>query len=335
MFGVNWSNPPVSTLRDIGEFGLIARMTRALPGSHSVLVGIGDDCAVLKTGNSLWMVSCDASVEGVHFRRQTAPPWDIGWKAAAAALSDIAAMGGVPRFVLVAMALPPETELSFAEELAQGIAAAAEHAGAIIVGGDTTRALSELFLDITVIGEPIEGRYLCRKGARPGDTLMVTGSLGRSIGGLHALEAGVEAPELIQAHRHPLPRIQEGQWLAAQSAVHAMIDLSDGLLQDTGHLAAAGGLGVNIHPERVPVAEALRKYQDRLACNPLLWALTGGEEYELIAAVDTAQCAELCATYIEQFGESLTLIGEFTGDWQGVRVAGTVPEGMGFDHFRR
>lgn len=323
-----------NTLRDIGEFGLIERVTRALPRVDAVVVGVGDDCAVLRSGGQLLLVSCDASVEGIHFRRETTPPEAIGFKAAAAAFSDIAAMGGRPRFALVALACPADTPLDFLDALFRGITEAASEAGAVVVGGDTTGSPHGIFLDVTVIGEPDGDRYLCRTGAMPGDVLAVTGTLGRSRGGLLALELGFDAPPLVRAHQHPEPRYAEGQWLAAQPAAHAMIDLSDGLLQDAGHLAEAAGLGIDINPNAVPVAPELLPYQLQLPHAPRNLAMTSGEEYQLIVALDASASPELCTAFAARFGGSLTPIGSFTTEWPGVRVSGQPPESMGFDHFR-
>ncbi len=184
----------MSGLGDIGEFGLIARLTRGLPVSGAVVEGIGDDCAVLRCGDRLLLATCDASLEGIHFSRRHATPKDIGWRAAASALSDIAAMGGKPTFVLVTLACPADISPDFIEDVYRGLSEAVHATGAVIVGGDTTGTKTGLALDVTVLGEATGGRPLLRRGARPGDIVVVTGYPGASAGGLAALQCGVDAP---------------------------------------------------------------------------------------------------------------------------------------------
>ena len=167
----------MTTVRDIGEFGLIERISRMLPTSPSVVMGVGDDCAVLRVCERLMLVSCDLFVENVHFRRDYAKPEEIGWKAAASCLSDIAAMGGQPMFVLVALGCPPDTQTQYVELLYRGISAVVSRFGAVIVGGDTSVSRDSIVLDLTVIGQTIGNRFLSRKGARAGDVLAVTGPL--------------------------------------------------------------------------------------------------------------------------------------------------------------
>ena len=324
---------PTNTVRGLGEFGLIRRLTEDLPGHPAVLAGVGDDCAVLKAGGQSMLVSCDAALEGVHFRRDLATPKAIGWKAATAALSDIAAMGGRPRFMLVTLACPTETELPFLDGLYAGLRGAAEHYETVIVGGDTTESHSGLILDVTVIGESAGGRILLRSGARPGDVAVVTGGPGRSAAGLMALHSGADAPELVAAHLHPQARFTEGQWLAARREVHALIDSSDGLLQDAGHLADASGIGLDVDPDKVPLAPELAAYAAGLGIDPLELALAGGEDYELIAALDGPSAASLIDAFQNRFELPMTAVGVFTADFAGVRIAGECVDKTGYDHF--
>ena len=323
------------TVRDIGEFGLIRRLARLLPTSPYVFEGVGDDCAVVRLGDTVALVSCDLFLEHVHFRRSTATPEDIGWKAAAAALSDIAAMGGAPLYVLVSLACPGDTEIAFVEGLCQGLTAAAGQAGAVIVGGDTARSPEAIVLDVAVIGQTVGGRYLCRKGARPGDVLAVTGHVGRSAAGLHALEHGHDGPALLAAHRRPQPRYAEGRWLCRRDGVHAMIDISDGLVQDAGHLAEGEGLGVDIDPGRLVSAPELERYCEEHGLDALTFMLTGGEDYELACAIAPDVYDGTVRAFQETFDTALTGVGRFTDAWRGVRVAGQEPAAGGFDHFAR
>lgn len=321
-------------VRDIGEFGLIQRVARMLPGTESAVVGIGDDCAVVKSGGTTLLVSCDASIEDVHFRRNLAAPEDIGWKTMASAISDIAAMGGQPRFALITLACPGDTETDFVDRLYYGFTTVARRFGVAIVGGDTTRSPSGIVMDVMVLGEPVEDRYLLRRGAQCGDVLAVTGYPGRSAAGLLALERGLPACPLIPAHLFPVPRVEEGKWFARQAGVHALIDLSDGLVQDAGHIAEQSGLGLDIAPERVPIAPELDAYKDTLGIDPRDLALGGGEDYELILAMDPARANEIQQAFQERFFQPLSIVGHFTGLSHGLCAGGEPISPKGFEHFR-
>ncbi len=324
----------MSTLSSLGEFGLIRRLTQNVHPGEGVLTGIGDDCAVLRLGDRQLLVTCDASIEDVHFRRALAAPEAIGWKSAASALSDIAAMGGQPRFVLITLACPAETDLGFLEGVYRGMADAVAHCGAVIVGGDTTQSPSGLVIDVTVIGEPTGSRHLLRCGACEGDYLAVTGHPGCSAAGLLALERHIDAPSLVPAHLHPIPRIAEGQWLAEQHPVHAAIDLSDGLLQDAGHLADASGLGLDLDSRMLPLDPALTAFCAAQNVNALDLALNGGEEYELILALRPDEAAAIATAFTHRFQVPLALIGRFTSHGSGLRMDGAPIQPLGFNHFR-
>lgn len=324
----------VIRLSEIGEFPLIARLVRALPAEEGIIVGPGDDCAVVECDGATLLLTCDAAIEGIHFRRQWAGAAAIGWKSGAAALSDIAAMGGRPRFMLITLACPPDEDVAFLEALYHGLSAAAAHCGAVIVGGDTTRSPSGVMVDIAVVGEAVGPRILRRTGARPGDLLAVTGRPGQAAAALSALQRSLDPGELAQAHFHPLPRILEGQWFAAHDGVHAMIDLSDGLLQDAGHLAEAAWMGVDVDPDRIPVSDAMRHALESAGEDPAAVALSGGEDYELIIAVEPADFKTIQTDFQERFELPLTVVGNFTSEWQGARVRGIAPKKAGYDHFK-
>ena len=323
----------MSTLRDIGEFAFIDRIASLLSASPEVLEGVGDDCAVLRVGDRTLLVTCDLSIENVHFRRGATAPEDIGWKAAAAALSDIAAMGGVPQFALTSVAAPAETDADELERIYRGMLDAAGHCGALVVGGDVTRSPDGLVLDVMVIGEAPEGRYRLRSGAKTGDMFAVTGWPGRSAAGLEALEKNIDAPALIRAHCRPEPRIREGQWLCARDDVRAMIDVSDGVIQDAGHLCERSRLGlamtsasVAVDPELVAVcSETGKSLQD--------YVFTGGEAYELAFAIDPATCGETLAAFREEFGLPVIILGEFSDSFEGVLIDGEAPTDKGYEHF--
>mgnify|MGYP006295075779 CR=1 FL=1 len=321
------------TVGDVGEFGLIERLARLLPQDARVVEGIGDDCAVLQVGDRKLLMTCDASIEDVHFRRDTLSPEAVGWRAAASALSDIAAMGGQPHFVVATLACPPDTEVALLEGIYRGAANVASRCHATIVGGDVTRSPSGIVLDMAVLGEAVGARYLTRSGARAGDVVAVTGWPGCSAAGLRTLEQGTGADELIHAHAYPLPRVAEGQWLAAQEAARAMIDLSDGLAQDAGHLAESAKLGVDLSPTLLPRASALAKHAEALGVDPTALILTGGEEYELIVALDSDCADALVQRFQAQFDLPLTIVGRFTDAWAEVYVDGTPSDRLGYQHF--
>lgn len=325
----------MTTVRDIGEFGLIERISRMLPTSPSVVMGVGDDCAVLRVCERLMLVSCDLFVENVHFRRDYAKPEEIGWKAAASCLSDIAAMGGQPMFVLVALGCPPDTQTQYVELLYRGISAVVSRFGAVIVGGDTSVSRDSVVLDLTVIGQTIGNRFLSRKGARAGDVLAVTGPLGLSAAGLHAFQNGHAAPVLQTAHMFPRPRIPEGQWLCGQPFAHAMIDISDGLAQDARHIAEESHVGVDIDPARLLVTLELSAYCDAHGLDPLPFMLTGGEDYELAFSMDGEYADKALEAFGNEFRTQVNVVGRFTTEWSGVRIAGEPLEQTGYDHFLR
>lgn len=302
----------MTTLRDIGEFGFIDRIAKFLPRSADVIEGIGDDCAVLKAGKETLLVTVDLSVEDVHFRRGKSSPEDIGWKAVAVSLSDIAAMGGYPRFVLASIAAPPDTEVAYLEALYHGMADAAAFGGAVIVGGDTSRSNQGIVIDTISIGSAHEGRYVLRSGAKPDDVLIVTGYPGRSAAGLHAQEHGIDAPELLRTHQRPTPRLKEGQWLSTFPGVHAMIDVSDGLLQDTGHIGERSGVGIEIDRAYTPVDPLLAGFCAIHGLDARELALTGGEDYELAVAVSPKRLGDLLTAWHVMFDVSLAALGTIT-----------------------
>ncbi len=271
------------TIADLGEFGLIAALAAGLPRGERTVVGIGDDAAVLATPDGRVVATTDLLLEGLHFRRDWSGPADIGGKAAAQNLADVAAMGAVPVALLVGFAAPGDLALAWARELVAGIADECSRVGATVVGGDTSRALS-VVLAVTALGD-LEGRApVTRAGARPGDVLAIAGVLGDSAAGLALLEAGLTGPEpLIAAHRRPRPLYQAGPG-AARLGATAMIDVSDGLLADLGHIAEASGVLIDVETALLRVGGDLAAAAAALGRpGPLDWILTGGEDHALAA----------------------------------------------------
>ncbi len=320
-------------IEDIGEFKLIERLARFLPSTPTVVEGIGDDCAVVRLFGHQLMVTSDLSVENTHFRRDYAHPEEIGWKVAASSLSDIAAMGGTPLFALTSLSCPSDTPIIFLEQMYQGISNLLSRYGVVVIGGDTTRSPELISIDVTVFGEVSGNRFLRRRGAQIGDLLTVTGFLGESAAGLDALRHGRDAHQLKEEHLRPKPRILEGLWLSGRPQVHAMLDISDGLYQDAGHLAKPGRLGINVDPSRLPLSDAFKDYCERWDLDPIDTALSGGEDYELLFATDSGECTQIMHAFRQEFRTPITVIGEFTDAWTGVRIQGQKREGGGYNHF--
>jgi thiamine-monophosphate kinase len=283
------------TLAGLGEFGLIAALPGWLPASPRTLVGIGDDAAVLATPDGRVVATVDFMLEGRHFRRDTSSARDVGHKAAARSLADVAAMGAVPSALLVALAAPADLPVSWARELTAGLAAeCARVPGASVIGGDTARADSVL-LAVTGLGDLAGRTPVLRSGAAPGDVIAVAGPLGHAAAGLALLSAGVREGPLVTAHRRPAPPYDAGPQ-AADLGATAMIDTSDGLLADLGHIAAASGVLVNLSraalgpDDKLLAAAASLPWgrTDRGSPAPentaLSWVLTGGEDHCLVAA---------------------------------------------------
>jgi thiamine-monophosphate kinase len=302
-----------------GEDELIETLRRLLAAeAPGVRLGPGDDAALVEVGDRLAILTVDMLVEGVDFELGTAAARDIGYKAVNASVSDVAAMGGSPRFCLVALGLPRSVERGWVVELHGGMReAAGEHAVAI-VGGDLSRA-DRVVLAVTITGEAPAGGAVLRSGAKPGDRVVVTGSLGAAAGGLRLLEAGPEAVaaaradgwgrDLLEAQFRPVARVGEGQSLARAGAT-AMIDVSDGLSLDLWRLCRASGVGAAVTLSRVPLAPALGPLSRVVEVDPLALAVGGGEDFELVATLPPGAVEAAARSLAERFGTQLTDIGE-------------------------
>jgi thiamine-monophosphate kinase len=273
------------TVAELGEFGLIAAIRELLPPDRALLLGVGDDAAVVSAPDRRVVATTDLLVEGRHFRRDWSGPRDVGVKAAAQNLADVAAMGAVPTALLVGLATPGDLPVDWALDLMRGLVAEGQRAGASIAGGDVTSA-DTLVLAITALGDLAGRAPVTRAGARPGDQVAVAGPLGWSAAGLALLSAGygdrADLAELVAAHRRPQPPYQAGPQAAGLGAT-AMIDVSDGLVQDLGHVAAASGVSVDIQAAGLPDTAPLRSAAAVLAADWLDWALAGGEDHALVA----------------------------------------------------
>ena len=304
--------------------------------SEDVLLGAGDDAAVLRAAEGEHIVvSTDMAVEEVHFRRAWCRWETVGWRATAAALSDLAAMAARPLGVLLSVALPPELEASVLEELGRGVGACLEAHGGALLGGDLARSPGPVVVDVAVVGST--ARPVARGGAEPGDELWITGELGAAATAVADWSRGLEPEaEARRAFERPVARLEEGRWLAEEGEARALIDLSDGLARDAGHLAAASGLAAVVETAAVPRSEVLDGWADDEAA--LRRALTGGEDYELLLAAPPGVLAGRAAVFRERFEVALSRVGRLEAG-EGVRwldPAGDPmsPPGNGWDHFR-
>src|SRR4051794_10555758 len=273
--------PPDATLADAGEFGLISALVELFPQGEQVLVGPGDDAAVLRVRNGHVVVSTDLVVEGRHFRRDWASAQDVGHRAAAQNLSDINAMGGRATSLTVGMAAPADLPVQWALDFARGFAAECSLVGASVVGGDLTRA-DQVVIAVTVLGACTESPVL-RSGARPGDVLAICGRQGWAAGGLAVLGRGFRSPRvLVEAYRRPEPPYDAGR-VAAEAGATAMIDVSDGLLADAGHIAEDSGVAIDVRASGFDVPEPLQAVGAALGADAMQFILGGGDDHALLA----------------------------------------------------
>lgn len=320
------------TIADVGEFGLISAIDRALAGhtSPGVHLGRGDDAAVVAAPDGRVVVSTDMLVEGRHFRRDWSSARDVGMKAAAQNLIDVAAMGAHGSTLVVALALPADLPVDWVTELYSGMRAEAEAQGAAIVGGDVVRG-ERIVISVTVMGDLAGATPVLRSGAQVGDIVAVAGRLGWAAAGLSILSRGFRTPRaLVDAHRRPEPPYAAA-WAAAAAGATAMIDVSDGLVADLMHIAVASGVAMDIDPTALVVGEPVAAAAAAFNADPLVWILTGGEDHAVVAtfpAGTTLPEGFIAFSTVVEPADVPALSGP------GVTVAGRVPLGAaGHDHF--
>lgn len=311
-----------ATPAQLGEFATIARMTRHFGASADCLLGPGDDAAVVAAPGRSVVACVDVLVDGRHFRRDWCTAEDVGHRAVAANLADIAAMGARPTGLLVGVTTPPDLSVAWMEELAAGLSAEATRAGAFVAGGDTVSG-RELNISVTALGD-LEGRApVTRGGAKPGDRLAMSGRLGWAAAGMTILSRGFRSPgALVTAYRRPEVNHTAGPVAAALGAT-AMIDISDGLLSDVGHIAEASAVSINIETANLAIPETMLNAGQAMGVDPLAWVLTGGEDHALVATFppDMLLGADWTVIGTVDSGTSVTVDGR---RWEGA---------TGWDHF--
>jgi len=327
-------------LAELGEFGFIERIRRAVAPGGGVRLGIGDDCsAVSLPPGELLLTTTDLLVEDVHFRRQWTDLRTLGRKSVAVNVSDIAAMGGTPHQLYLGLAVPAGMRVEELEAFVCGFLEAAERYGASLAGGDTSRSPGPLLISVTAAGSVPEGEIVRRGGARPGDAVYVSGCLGDSALALCRLRAGeVPEPALACRHHDPQARTVLGRALAGAGVASAMIDVSDGLLADLGHILEASGVGAEIEEAALPLSDLFRRSMAQKE-GLIELALAGGEDYELLFTVPEAHESAL-PVISREAGIAVTRVGRVTAAAAGLTVrdrAGRVcrPGATGYNHFAK
>ena len=328
-------------LRKIGEFGLLRRVRDWMRASDpSLIQGIGDDVAVFETKGKALLATTDILIEDIHFERTWIDPYHLGRKALAVNLSDIAAMGGTPKYFLLSLGLPKDLPLSFISRFYRGLKEMAKPFQVDLIGGDTSLS-KELVINICLLGEGKKGDLLYRKGAKIGDDLFVTGFAGDSALGLKILQRrGLKGKPrgLVERHLSPWPRIELGQSIGRQGLATAMIDVSDGLLIDTTHLLEESGKGARIWEDRIPLSRLFQKHISSYAKDPYALALSGGEDYELLFTAPPEKRSKVSSlAFLHRV--PITLIGEILPPQKGFRIVRRdgkeyAPSHLGFDHFK-
>ncbi len=332
-------------LKDIGEFGFIEKISQGcLIRPDNIIKAIGDDAAAFYTDSGqVCLITTDLLVERVHFLRDATTGFNLGYKSMAVNLSDIAAMGGTAREAFVSVAIPEDCSTDFLEDVYRGIKDLASEFNVNILGGDTTLSIVDLIINISVTGSVPREELLLRNAAQRGDIIFSTGFLGDSRAGLHLILNNIptdskELKDLFNSHILPRPFLSEGRFLAAQTGVHAAIDVSDGLSSDIGHIAKESNVGVSLFAEKIPISENLINFCNRFDFDPVEFTLAGGEDYTLLCTVSPDKADDVAEKYRKTFNNPLYPIGKITdpGKMEIIDSSGRAKEFKpeGWDHFK-
>ncbi len=328
-------------LREIGEFGLINRIRKWVTSSDPALVqGIGDDVAVIGTGSTALLVTTDILIEDIHFDLSWTDPYTLGRKSLAVNLSDIASMGGTPKYFLISIGLSKNLPLSFVSSFYRGLKKEARQYQVELIGGDTSLS-QKIVINICLLGEGRQRDLLFRKGAKAGDDLFVSGTLGDAALGLKILQEKGKirgAEGLVKKHLSPCPRVELGQAIAKHHWATAMIDVSDGLLIDASHLLEESGVGARIWKELIPLSKLYQKWIRSFSKDPLQLALSGGEDYELLFTAPPKMRNRI-SSLAHAHKIPMTRIGEILHKEEGFHIARKdgkdySPFRLGFEHFK-
>jgi thiamine-monophosphate kinase len=324
-------------LRDLGEFGLIGRIAARTSCKAGVKIGIGDDAAAIEpTEGLVTLITTDMLVEGVHFDLAFSDPVTLGRKALAVNLSDIAAMGGIPRNYLLSLAVPRDLSVEFLDRFIGGMLEMGERFGVSLIGGDTCSSQQGVIISVTVIGEQYPDLVVSRSGACPGDLICVTGTLGDSALGLSMLQRGLRDGAAISRHLDPTPRVREGIKLAEARLASEMIDISDGLLADLGHILDLSGVGARLFLDKLPLSTDYLVRYSATSEDIYSLPLSGGEDYELLFTTTPGNIATVHAL-LKESGTGCAVIGEMDADpcLFLLTASGTeyTPVERGYNHF--
>jgi thiamine-monophosphate kinase len=332
------------TIDDIGEFGLIESIKDDCHYSLNKLVkGIGDDCAVIGPyERNLFLITTDMLVEDIHFILGKSDPELLGQKAMAVNLSDIAAMGGRPLHGIISMAIPKSMHVTTIHSIYNGMKEMCQRYSFNILGGDMSASPQKLILNVALIGEAPENEVVYRTGAKPGDKIYITDTVGDSAAGLKLITGKVSAPEeiasiLMEAHNRPIPSLEAGRIIAESRLAGAMIDLSDGLVSDLRHICDASGVGARLFFDSIPLSEEVRSLAEISNLDPYELGLYGGEDYGLLVTVPAKNSEQFEKLFFEGKPCHISEVGEITVE-KGIRMlmadgGEEVLSIRGFDHF--
>jgi thiamine-monophosphate kinase len=331
-------------IKEIGEFGFINRIKQdTVVKPQNILRPIGDDSAVYSIDNGkVNLITTDMLIENVHFLMNRITPEDLGYKAIAVNLSDIAAMGARPEHAFISLGIPGDIPVDYLDSFYAGMKEIAKKYELNIIGGDTALSKSGFIINIAITGTAFPDKILYRNTALPGDKIFVTGCVGDSKAGLHILNnndpSNIEYPELIYAHNRPYPYVDEGLFLSKSNGVHAAIDVSDGLVSDLGHIADESSTGYVLYADSIPVSETLKKFCAHLSFDVIEFAVTGGEDYVLVFTADHKYASEIVKSYQDNFEKYLYEIGVITSSSERIlenkHGSRQLLNNKGWDHFK-